>query len=68
MTIRTRTLTRELATETPDRRVLETLSYLGAEEPVLDAMATDRFAVQLGVFMIVLPTSPELQRVIKDCR
>lgn len=68
MKIRTETLTRELDTDTPDRSVPETLSYLEADEPVLDAMAASRFAVQLDIFMIVLPASPDMQRAINDCR
>jgi hypothetical protein len=71
MTIRTETVDRALPTLTPDRSVLETLAYLPASDPLLDAIAFSkgRFAVETaGMPTLYLPSWPEVTRVIEDCR
>ena len=71
MKFRTASLDGELATDTPDRTVFETLSYGEVGHPLLDALpdAGERFAVELGSSPpLYLPGAEEVARVIEDCR
>ena len=70
MKVRTESVERDLPTVTPDRRVLETLAYLPSNDPLLDAMAFSkgRFAIELDLMKLYLPSWPEVTRVIEDCR
>ncbi|PIW54673.1 MAG: hypothetical protein COW16_10210 [Sphingomonadales bacterium CG12_big_fil_rev_8_21_14_0_65_65_10] len=70
MKVRTEILQRDLPTATPDRRVLQTFAYLDRGDPLLDALARseERFAIQLSFIQLYLPASPDVARVVSDCR
>lgn len=71
LTVRTSTLTRSLPMQPTGATPAYGATALAAEDPLLDAMAFSRghfTAEQAGAATLVVPSWPEIGRVVEDCR